>query len=143
MSPDGPSSSRRELLINGRRVRISDLIDAGLLKPGDELFYSQRLGETPYQAVVTDRGRLKIADGREFNTPSRAAATVANMRAVPGWAVWRVGVDGPTLHQLRLQLLKDVAEEVTADQEAPEDVREFIKLWGLGDRDRVASELEP
>jgi predicted transcriptional regulator len=153
--------------MNGRRVRVADLMDAGLLKPGQELFYEQRIGSTPHEAVVTERGRLKLTDGSEFTTPSAAGAAVADVRAVPGWTVWRVGANGPTLHELRLQLLKSVAEEMTSDRGLPveeaeavrrrfavlEDarkcaeageprtrtVREFIKLWGLEDRDRAAS----
>ncbi len=165
--PNSPSRVRRELLINGRRVRLSDLIAAGLLQPGAELAYQQRIGETPHRATVTERGRLRLSDGREFDTPSRAAATVADVRAVPGWAVWQVQPDGHTLHQLRVRLLKDVAEEVGEDQGEPQEeaaaarqrfaaledaraeaeagrpreltVREFIKQWGLDDRDRTAN----
>jgi predicted transcriptional regulator len=167
MSPNGPARSRRELLINGRRVRISDLIDADLLKSDDVLFYQQRIGETPHRAVVTERGRLRLADRREFSTPSAAAAAVAEVSAVHGWAVWRLGADGPTLHQLRQRLLKSVAEEVASDRETPGleaeavrrrfaileearlkaeagqpetlTVREFIRMWGLADRDRTAN----
>lgn len=167
MLSNGPTRSRRELLINGRRVRISDLIDADLLKPDDVLFYRQYIGGTPHEAVVTERGRLRLADGREFSTPSAAAAHIAEVRAVPGWAVWRLGVDGPTLHQLRQRLLKSVAEDVASDRKTPEQeaeavrrrfdaleearlkaeagepetrtVREFIRIWGFEDRDRTAS----
>ena len=66
--------ARRELLLNGRRVRITDLIDAERLKPGQRLYFTHRIGETPYEAVVTERGRLRLDDGREFSTPSAAAA---------------------------------------------------------------------
>ncbi|MBQ1075431.1 hypothetical protein KBX06_20005 [Micromonospora sp. C31] len=158
---------RRKHLLNGRRVRISDLLDAGLLKPGDELFFQQRIGDEPHQASVTDRARLRLQDGREFTTPSRAGATVAGRRAVAGWSAWQVGQAGPTLHRLRLELLQDVAKEVSADQDTSEEeaeavrhrfatleaaraaaesgqprsftVREFIGLWGLEDRDRMAT----
>ncbi|MEU4712084.1 CBS domain-containing protein [Micromonospora purpureochromogenes] len=161
------SPPRRKHLLNGRRVRISDLIDADLLKPGDELFFQQRIGEDPHQAVVTERGRLRLPDGREFTTPSRAGATVAKRRAVAGWSAWQVGRTGPTLHRLRLKLLQDVANEVSTDQETPQEeaeavrrrfatleaaraeaesgnprsiaVREFIGLWGLEDRDRMTT----
>ncbi|SCF06486.1 hypothetical protein GA0070607_5096 [Micromonospora coriariae] len=167
MSNDSYRQSRRELLINGRRVRISDLLDAGLLSSGAELTFQQRIGETPYRATVTSRGQLRLPDGREFATPSRAAAEESGLVAVPGWAVWRVQPSGQTLHQLRVQLLKDVAEEVGADHARPHEeaeavrrrftlleeartdaeagqprtltVREFIKHWGIEDRDRTAS----
>ena len=159
--------SRREHLLDGRRVRIVDLIDAGHLKPGDDLFYHQRVGEAPHEATVTERGRLRLLDGREFNTPSAAGTAVAGVRAVPGWSVWRRGLDGPTLHQLRQQLLKSVADEVNTDSVVPTHkddlvrrrfaflenahvkavsgepitvtVRELITLWDLTDRDRAAS----
>ncbi|HEV7713259.1 MAG TPA: hypothetical protein VGP16_34005, partial [Asanoa sp.] len=159
--------SRREHMLDGRRVRIVDLMDAGYLKPGDNLFYQQRVGEPPHEATVTEKGRLRLVDGREFNTPSAAGAAVSGARAVPGWSVWRQGLDGPTLHRLRQQLLKSVAEEVIADSAVPtqkddlvrrrftflEDahakaaageptsvtVRELIMFWDLTDRDRAAS----
>ncbi|MEU7573374.1 CBS domain-containing protein [Micromonospora sp. NPDC049240] len=165
--PNTPSRPRRKHLLNGRRVRIADLIDAGLLKPGDELFFQQRIGDAPHQATVTDRARLRLPDGREFSTPSRAGATVAGRRAVAGWSAWQVGRNGPSLHRLRLELLQDVAKEVGADQETSHEeaeavrhrfatleaaraaaesdqprsftVREFIGLWGLEDRDRMAT----
>ncbi|MER7165317.1 hypothetical protein ABT336_04450 [Micromonospora sp. NPDC000207] len=164
---DGPSRPRRKHLLDGRRVRISDLIDAGRLKPGDELFFPQRIGDPPHQAVVTERARLRLPDGREFTTPSRAAATVAGRRAVAGWSAWQIGLGGPTLHKLRLELLREVASEVSTDDDTPLDeaetvrrrfaaleaaraeaesgeprsmaVRELIGLWGLEDRDRVAT----
>lgn len=162
MVPNVPTRSRREHLINGRRVRISDLIDADLLKPGDVLFYQQRRGETPHEAVVTDRSRLRLTDGREFSTPSAAAATIGELTAAPGWAVWRLGENGPTLHELRQRLLKSVAEEVApeqdsvavrrrfaaleqarlkADEQEPETltVRELVRMWGQEDRDRATS----
>lgn len=166
MSTQDATQSRRELLINGRRVRISDLIDAGLLEPGTVLYYRQRIGEVPHQAVVTERGRLRLVDGREFDTPSAAAVAVADVTAVPGWSVWRLGEKGPVLHDLRRELLRSVADDVTSGRETSEldgkaarrfteleearqkaesgapitlTVRELIGLWGMEERDRSAS----
>jgi hypothetical protein len=51
-SMSDPSRSRRQLLINGRRVRIFDLLDAGLLNVGQVLVYERRRGEEPHEAVV-------------------------------------------------------------------------------------------
>jgi|GEM_PF-1844871 len=167
MSPKRPSRIRRELLINGRRVRISDLMEAELLQPGQKLYYTPRYGEPPYESVVTDRGNLRLADGREFSTPSAAGAAAADIRALAGWSAWRVSPTGASLHELRQQLLKAVAEEVASEHQAPPEeaeaarrrfeyleearakaeagkpqsltVREFIRLWGVEDRDREAS----
>lgn len=168
MSPHEPARTRRELLINGRRVRIYDLIKAGLLSVGQELTYQQRIGETPHRAVVTARGRLALPDGREFSTPSGAAKAAARVIAVAGWIAWRVGSDGPTLDQLRQKLMASVAAEVIHDSTAPADtdadavrsrlarlneareraeaaepvtltVRELLKLWSFEDRDGVTT----
>ena len=167
-SMDNTSPSRRQLLINGRRVRVSDLIEADLLRPGTQLFYQRRLYEEPYEATVTERGRLRLVDGREFATPSRAGAVVSNQDAVAGWSAWRVGVDGPSLHDLRQRLLRMAAEEPAdpteelpvaeataarhrfemlnefqkkAEVGEPETltVRQLLALWGFEDRDRAAT----
>lgn len=162
-----PSSGhvRRERLINGRRVRISDLVEAGLLQQGQELFLEGRVGKPPQEAFVTERGRLRFPDGREFATPS--AASTAGGGPTAGWWAWRAGPDGPRLHELRRRLLQSVAEEVTSDQATSGEeaeavrrrfdfleeartqaengrpkivtVREFIRLWGYEDRDRATS----
>jgi predicted transcriptional regulator len=167
MSPNRKRRSRRELLINGRRVRMADLVEANLLRAGTELAYQQRIGMKPHRAVVTDRNRLKLADGRQFDTPSAAAAAAANITAAPGWSVWRVGLDGPTLHELRQRLLRTVADEVAEDKAAPKSelkalhdrfqqlndaqkkaeagrpkeltVRELLALWGSDTRDPATS----
>lgn len=162
--PPNPPRTRREVLLNGRRVRISDLKNAGLLDEGAVLYYRQYIGSMPHQATVTARGRLRLADGREFDTPSGAAAAVADVTAVPGWEVWRVGPNGPLLGELRLRLIKSVAAEVTDRQEPQAEavgrrmtalenarqaaetgtptamtVRELIGLWGVEDRDSEAA----
>ncbi|MEU5785297.1 CBS domain-containing protein [Micromonospora lupini] len=162
--PSNPPRTRREVLLNGRRVRISDLMTAGLLESGTVLYFRQYVGAEPHQATVTGRGRLRLTDGREFDTPSGAAAAAAELVAAPGWEVWRVGPDGPLLGELRLQLIKSVAAEVT-DRHEPEakavgrrmaalesarenaeagtptamTVRELIELWGVEDRDSEAA----
>ncbi|NYH88222.1 putative transcriptional regulator [Actinopolymorpha rutila] len=116
---------------------------------------------------MTRRGSLKLVDGREFATPSKAAATIAKLSAAPGWSVWRVGRDGPTLHELRQELLLSVTEEAAAANGGSTDggsaarqrfeslndarkkaeagtpekltVRDLLKFWHLEDRDRAGS----
>ncbi|MEV0453921.1 CBS domain-containing protein [Catellatospora methionotrophica] len=167
MSLEDRPRTRRELLIDGRRVRLADLIEASLLKPGQELFYQQRVGMEPFRSVLTERGRLRLDDGREFSSPSAAATALAEVTAVAGWSAWRVGRDGPYLYRLRQELLKEVADEVsraasTAEPEADAatqrfallndarsaadsgeprtlTVQEMLKLWGAEDRDRSTS----
>lgn len=97
--------------IEGRRIQITDLIDAGLLNPGDCLTWERpRLGAT-YTATVTDTGALLLSDGRTFSSPSRAAMDAANVPAYDGWDAWRTE-DGTRLADLRTQL---VAPAPTAD----------------------------
>ncbi|WP_045747799.1 CBS domain-containing protein [Actinoplanes rectilineatus] len=109
-----------------RRVRISDLIEADLLRPGQTLFYRQRRGEAPHEAVVTERGRLRLPDGREFDTPSGAGTAVSRISAVPGWAAWRLEPDGTSLHELRARLLGQAAT-APADP-ASDDLPGFLQL---------------
>jgi CBS domain-containing protein len=158
-------SRRKNLLIDGRRVRVLDLIKAGLLNPGQELVFERpRIGDI-HRAVVTESGRIRVADGQELASPSRAAATVSGT-ATDGWYAWRVGEGGPLLDQLRQQLLKSVAKQaapaelVDIDMEAlgvavdrllelnearsraqagePEQltVRDLLRRWGAHERDR-------
>lgn len=166
MSFEESARTRRELLIDGRRVRIYDLIKAGLLNVGQELTYQQHIGSAPHRAIVTPRGRLALPDGRDFSTPSGAAKAAARVSAVQGWIAWRVGLDGPTLDQLRQKLLEVVAAEVIDKDAAITDadavrgrltrlndararaeandpitltVRELLKLWNFEDREGDAT----
>ncbi|TDO31813.1 hypothetical protein C8E87_7246 [Paractinoplanes brasiliensis] len=166
MYSDG-SSRRRQHLINGRRVRLSDLLDAQLLDADDELIFERpRLGEV-HRATVTRRGRIRLEDGQEFMSPSGASDAVTKV-ATDGWYAWRVGPSGPFLHDLRRQLLEAVASKTPEDDEPqstvvvrryeglnaareraergdPEEltVRDLIRRWGGQDRDReLTAEIE-
>jgi CBS domain-containing protein len=90
-------------------VTITDLLEAGLLAEGDELTYSRpRSGET-YRATVTASGKLALADGQEFASPSGAARAAAGTGAVDGWEVWAVK-PGKYLLSLRNRLLEQAAK---------------------------------
>lgn len=91
--------------IDGRRVQVPDLLDAGLVKPGQELTWNRpRVGET-YRASVTETGQIRLEDGRECSSPSNAAMTAANVASYDGWYAWRVNEEGDqTLHKLRVRL---------------------------------------
>ncbi|WP_198170434.1 restriction system modified-DNA reader domain-containing protein [Actinoplanes awajinensis] len=165
MTSSDDVSRRKSFLINGRRVRIMDLIKAGLLSPGQELIFERpRIGEI-HRAVVTANGRIRVADGQDFASPSRAADDVSGT-ATDGWYAWRVGEDGPLLDQLRQELLKSVANQATPDEPreldldavgiavnrlaelaeartraeagGPEQltVRDLLRRWGAQERDR-------
>lgn len=147
----------REHLFRGRRVKVRDLIDANLLKPGTILIYDRpRAGET-FQITVTETGRLQLSDGRETGSLSGAVWQLSR-KSVDGWHAWRTADSGELLHNLRQQLLEQAAREVPdedhSDLEAGQDeflhsakraaesgsplrmsVRELIGIWGARVRD--------
>ncbi|MEV4625337.1 CBS domain-containing protein [Micromonospora sp. NPDC049523] len=158
---------RSRYLLGGRRVRVGDLVEAGLLRPGARLrFVRRRVGET-YQAEVTDTGRVRLLpDGQEFRSPSGAAMVAAGMRAVDGWLVWTVEETGYPLDVLRQELLDravaSAADEpgeetldrriherlrdarIRADGQHPEEfsVRDLLSLWGAKGRGDQISRIE-
>jgi hypothetical protein len=104
-----PCSSRSPA--DGRRVQLSDLMEAGLVREGDELLWRRpRVGEE-YRAVVTADGAIRLADGREFSSPSRAAKEAAQIPAYDGWYAWRLTRDDRTLHVLREDLARRAVDD--------------------------------
>jgi hypothetical protein len=90
--------------IEGRRLRVGDLLDGGVLQPEQELVWRRpRVGQE-YRATVTEAGQIRLDDGRTFSSPSRAAMEAANIPSYDGWYAWRLGAGGPTLHGLRERL---------------------------------------
>ena len=100
----GPVSPKR-YLIDGRRVVVSDLLDAGLIEPETPLTWTRpRIGKT-YNARVLGTGDICLDDGRTYSSPSRAAKEAAGIVAYAGWRAWTVP-DGRTLSALRAELLE-------------------------------------
>jgi hypothetical protein len=90
--------------IEGRRLRISDLLDEGALHPGQALVWKRpRVGEE-YRATITEEGQIRLDDGRAFSSPSRAAVEAAEIPSYDGWYAWRTE-SGDTLHSLREALI--------------------------------------
>ena len=56
-----------------------------------------------HRAVVTAEGRLRLADGRTFGTPSGAARFLAGYE-VNGWRTWARARDGVRSAALRDRL---------------------------------------
>lgn len=164
------ASGRTMYLIGGRRVRVSDLLNEGLIQAGTELkFERNRIGVT-YNATVTDKGLIRLEpDGEEFRSPSRAAMVAAGMRAVDGWRAWLVVDQDRLLDAVRQEFLDQAISTVAtavhrqtedtlrqriherlrqarrrADEHAPEriSVRELLALWGATDRGDQVSQIE-
>lgn len=96
--------------INGQPVQISDLLDAGLLTPEQELIWARPRIGTTYTAIVTAEGALRLQSGAAYSSPSRAAREAAGVPAVDGWEAWRTE-DGLSLVALRKRLLESLGDE--------------------------------
>ena len=68
-------------------IGLSDLIEAGLLKPG-EILRGARSG-VEYRATVLPEGRIRVESGKAFDTLSGAADNLTG-KSNNGWAFWRV-----------------------------------------------------
>jgi hypothetical protein len=99
--------TRTHLTIGGRRITLSDLIEAGLLAAGDGLVWERpNLGQT-HRATVESNGELILEDGRRFSSPSGAAVAVNEGRPADGWNAWRVtSIDNALLGELRRRLIE-------------------------------------
>lgn len=118
--PVTPTTARKAIPvryeINGRRVEVGDLIDAGLLEVGETLTWDRpKVGDT-YRARVGPAGQMELEDGRTFSSPSRAVIEAANINAYDGWHAWRT-VSGSLLADLRSQLLERDQQDLTTPPE--------------------------
>jgi hypothetical protein len=74
-------------------VSIQELIAAGRLSAGDQLFGTHR--GSRYSAELLADGRIRMADGQSFSSPSYAARHVTG-RNTNGWRFWGVDRGGRT-----------------------------------------------
>lgn len=103
---DGEATVVDHTKLDGRRIRVADLLDAGLLEPNQPLVWDRPRLEERYSAEVLENGSIRLNDGRAYSSPSRAAMEAADIASYDGWYAWRVGgLDGPTLQDLRVQLV--------------------------------------
>ncbi len=167
---DDEAGGRSMYLIGGRRVTVSDLLDADLIKVGEKLRFKRKRIGVAFDATVTDKGRIRLeSDGEEFRSPSRAAVVAAGMRAVDGWLAWVVVDQDRLLDAVRQEFLDRAILRMTtavhqqaedsvrqriherlrqargrADEHDPEriSVRELLALWGATDRGDQVSQIE-
>lgn len=104
---------RESYLLEGRRVTVADLVEAGYLTAGDRLTFDRpRLGDR-FTATIATNGRLQLPDGQVFRSPSRAAVAAVGKGSFDGWHAWALD-DGKMLDDLRQQFLDEAAQETTA-----------------------------
>lgn len=101
-----------QVTLRGRRVTVTDLLDAGLITPEEDLVFPRpRLGET-YHCSVLANGTFELPDGTICTSPSQAAMKVADLISYDGWHGWRVPrLDGVKLDELRQQLVASETSE--------------------------------
>ncbi|MFC7931677.1 CBS domain-containing protein [Streptomyces cinereoruber] len=110
---------RASYLFEGRRVRVSDLVDAGLLAPGTQLVFRRKRSGEAHLARVTEDGKIELDDGRRFASPSAAAAAASGRGPFDGWTAW--ALEGDTLLDvLRQTLLDTVAGQSSSGGSAAE-----------------------
>jgi hypothetical protein len=103
---DTPNSVLRRLLaLDSTAVRpgaLAPLLDAGKLRPGQQLVWRRRNLGQEYRAHVTAQGNLRLHDGQVCDSPSGACDAVAHCK-VNGWDAWRTD-GGTSLSVLRGRL---------------------------------------
>ena len=118
-----PTPNPQPVTVNGRRVTVSDLIEAGLLEPDEDVEWVRpRLGEH-YTARIQADGSFLLPDQSVYQSPSVAAIRAANLVSADGWFAWRViRLGGTRLDELRRQYvaqsLKKADTEMSPDQVA-------------------------
>lgn len=104
--------TKQHVTVNGERVTVRDLLDAGMLLPGEKVVFTRpRKGER-HEATIEDDGTFVLSDGRTFNSPSLAAMRAADVVSYDGWVAWRVPrLDNRRLDDLRRQFVATRGED--------------------------------
>jgi hypothetical protein len=91
-------------------INLKDLIAAGLLDVGQQLTWKRRSPRVSEVAVVLRDGRIETRDGAIHKSPSSAASHLSEGMSQNGWRVWKLGLEGPTLHEVRRTLETHVSK---------------------------------
>lgn len=73
-------------------VKVADLINAGLIEPG-EVIRARVAAHYGHEAQVSEDGGIFV-DGNRYETLSAAAKAVTGSASEPGWWFWLVGPEG-------------------------------------------------
>jgi len=93
--------------VDGQRVRLGDLLEAGFLQAGDALTWDRpRLGQS-YTATLKENGAIELSNGESYASPSKAATVAAGLQSYDGWLAWKVErLDGALLKTVRQQFVE-------------------------------------
>ena len=90
-----------------RDERLAALINAEVLKPGDELVVADGSQPTVVATISEDYGI--VVDGIRYVSPKEAAAAVSTEAAADGWEFWASGKDGAQLSLSELEAATSTA----------------------------------
>jgi hypothetical protein len=88
------------------RGYLLELIQAGYLEVGQELFLELPRKGVRSSAVVTRSGEIELSDGRRFASPTGGANACLG-GSNNGWIKWRLKDDGRTLDDVRAEMRKN------------------------------------
>jgi hypothetical protein len=123
IEPEVPGARRTPVAYTykGRRLVVADLIEAGFLTPGEPIEYRRAREGKIFPATLTDDGRIRLEDGRVYDSLSRAACVLADIAALPGWEVWTAPErGGKRLFDIRREFLDAVARNPERQEGPPE-----------------------
>jgi hypothetical protein len=96
-------------------MSLRHLMEHGYLAAGARLLGTHRTVE--YRAVLTDKARIRIESGEEFEAASPAAAAALERQSWNGWMFWQVEEADGTL-----RLLDDLRKvAITETSSGPEE----------------------
>ena len=101
---------------SGSRVKVADLVQAQLLRPGQTL-HARSQAHFGAQATISEDGGIYVEEKR-YDTPSAAAKAVTKTQSMAGWWFWLVDLDsGESLSDVRDTYRSTLEEEGELDEE--------------------------
>ncbi|MBZ6135447.1 CBS domain-containing protein [Streptomyces olivaceus] len=135
---ESSQASGRPYLLDGRRVRIADLLAAGLLTDQQPLsFPRKRKGERHHAEVTREHGgaiRL-LPSGQTYRSPSAAAHAAVGYGSFDGWTAWFLD-DGRDLDGVRQQFLDQAVEEGAENASADDGSGDGLTAASLSEKQR-------
>jgi hypothetical protein len=105
------------------------------LKPGTRLVARYKGQEHTAEVVKTEAGiRYRLADGKEFKSPSAAGSAIMGGNACNGWRFWSLEEDGPRTERKPVARKKSAqpAKEATKSGRKPANGKGLIRKMDDG-----------